>query len=256
MQPHSRTRGGDRAFTIVELLVVVAIIATLIGILVPTLSMMRRTAVATADLSNLRSLAAAHVGYMNMNGERFVDAGMPHGTVASPESSFVNRLKPYFGGNPVALRSPLDQSVHWPLELGGDGVPVIEGAVPVYRSTSYGMNNWISRTYSPAVALDGPGAGVDRLSQVAVPERLVSFLLMAESGGFASADHVHAEDWMASPAPARTAASQASIAAIDRAAPGPASRSNYAFLDGHVQSHEFRDVFTDAARNRFAPPSQ
>lgn len=256
MHPHSRTRGGDRAFTIVELLVVVAIIATLIGILVPTLSMMRRTAVATADLSNLRSLAAAHVGYMNMNGERFVDAGMPHGTVASPESSFVNRLKPYFGGSPVALRSPLDQSVHWPLELGGDGIPVVEGPVPVFRSTSYGMNNWLSRTYSPAVALDGPGAGVDRLSQVAVPERTVGFLLMAESGSFASADHVHAEDWAASPDPARTAATQASIGAIDRGRPGPDSRSNYAFLDGHVQTHEFRDVFTDAARNRFEPPAR
>ena len=253
MHPHSRARGRDRAFTIVELLVVVAIIATLIGILVPTVSMMRRTALATADLSNLRSLAAAHVAYMNMNGERFIDAGMPHGTVASPESSFVNRLKPYFGGSPVALRSPLDQSVHWPLEVGGDAVPVIDGPVPVYRSTSYGMNNWLSRNYSPAVALDGPGAGVDRLAQVARPERTVGFLLMAESGSFASADHVHAEDWMASPDPARTAASQASIAAIDRGVPSPASRSNYAFLDGHVQSHEFRDVFTDAARNRFDP---
>jgi prepilin-type N-terminal cleavage/methylation domain-containing protein/prepilin-type processing-associated H-X9-DG protein len=253
MQPHSRARGGDRAFTIVEVLVVVAIIATLIGILVPALSAMRRTAVATADLSNLRSLAAAHVAYMNMNGERFIDAGMPHGTVASPESSFVNRLKPYFGGNPVALRSPMDQSVHWPLEVGGDGIPVIDGPVPVYRSTSYGMNNWLSRTYSPAVALDGPGAGVDRLAQVARPERVVEFLLMAESGSFASADHVHAEDWAVSPDPARTAASQAAIGAVDRERPGPDSRSNYAFVDGHVRTHEFRDVFTDAARNRFDP---
>jgi len=195
MARFARARALRPAFTLVELLVTVGIIALLVGLLMPGLARVRRAGLATADLSNLRGLAMAHLAYMNVNDERFVDVGLPHGSFANPEQSFVARLRPYFGGSPVAFRSPLDESPHWSPEAGGEGEPVSsEGTNQLWRTTSYGMNNYLSRTYSPAAAL-GDGTGVDRLAQVRSPEEVVCFLPVAEHGDFASSDHPHAETW-------------------------------------------------------------
>ncbi len=257
MLRHNARRAARRGFTLVEVLVVVAVIALLVGLLLPGLAMVRRASLVTSDLSNLRGLSVAHLAYQNANNERFVDVGLPHGGVADPSNSFVERLRPYYGDHAtdVSFRSPLDASPHWPAELGGDGVPVVEGTPPVYRRTSYGMNNYLSRTYSPAVALDGIGAGVDRASQVSDPERTVCFLLMVERGSFASADHPHVEDWASSPDPAATAATQVAIGAAQPPGekPSPDSRSNYSFVDGHVRTQAFGELYRDAQRNQFDP---
>lgn len=59
-----RMRGGGRAFTLVELLVVVGLIAVLIGILMPALAAARAQARAVACLSNVRQIAMAAIQYV------------------------------------------------------------------------------------------------------------------------------------------------------------------------------------------------
>jgi prepilin-type N-terminal cleavage/methylation domain-containing protein/prepilin-type processing-associated H-X9-DG protein len=59
------------AFTLVELLVVVAIIALLIAILLPSLARARQTAVSTMCLSNLRQFAAASHMYAQRHSDRY-----------------------------------------------------------------------------------------------------------------------------------------------------------------------------------------
>ena len=53
----------SRAFTIIELLVVVSIIALLIGILLPAIGKAREQAKLTQSQANMRNLAAAHATY-------------------------------------------------------------------------------------------------------------------------------------------------------------------------------------------------
>src|SRR3954467_7175409 len=67
--PHSR------AFTLVELLVVIGIIALLIAILLPTLSRARESARRTQCLANIAELGRAVLLYAHDNKDHLPDAG-------------------------------------------------------------------------------------------------------------------------------------------------------------------------------------
>jgi prepilin-type N-terminal cleavage/methylation domain-containing protein/prepilin-type processing-associated H-X9-DG protein len=65
---HLPSRPRRRAFTLVELLVVIGIIALLVAILLPSLSRARESAKGVACLSNLRQMATAAQAYANEHG--------------------------------------------------------------------------------------------------------------------------------------------------------------------------------------------
>lgn len=76
MNQHNTTPKNRRiakdGFTLIELLTVVAIIAILSAILIPTVGQMRETAVKTADISKLRQISAASLLYATQNREKLV----------------------------------------------------------------------------------------------------------------------------------------------------------------------------------------
>ena len=105
----SGTRHQSKAFTLVELLVVIGIIALLISILLPSLAKARSAAISVSCLANLNQFGAAAMMYANDN-----KGALPLATAASPKWpnngpwDWVNKfydgmtsLLPYMGGGRV-----------------------------------------------------------------------------------------------------------------------------------------------------------
>ncbi len=117
----TRNSRFPRGFTLIEVIVVLAIIAILMSMVYPMYTSMSERAKATKDLSNLRQIGMAAQLYMNDN----------DGMLFSPASSWMAQLRP--GANSKyfsawrALQSPFDRR---PSSEKGDA------ATPI----SYGVN--------------------------------------------------------------------------------------------------------------------
>ncbi len=245
-------RPSNRGFTIVEILAVIGVIVVLMGIAIPAIQTARLASLNTKDLSQLRQLGIAHLAYQAVNGDRFVDVGLPHGGYGDEARSFTEVLAKY--SDDVMFQSPLDDSPHWPSDLGGEERGVEPGTVGPLRRTSYGMNNYLSRNYSPNVAIYGPGHAADGLMKIRRPERIVCFIHMARTGSFAVSDHPHVESWAAGNEPWRLASDQMSISAAEgRELVDSLASSNYGFVDGSTGSRYFIDLYKTRQKNAFDP---
>jgi prepilin-type N-terminal cleavage/methylation domain-containing protein/prepilin-type processing-associated H-X9-DG protein len=241
-----------RAFTLVELLVVVAILAIVVALSFPALALLQQRARVVHCSANLRSLQLASLAYAQDNAGWLIDARLPHGGHdQGSDESFVDVLARRNYCDTSLIRSPLDTSPHWAIEQGGEGIPV-SGANGALRRTSYGLNNHLAREFSPWAAID-PSLATDRLSKVADHAGTVQLLLMAETGPYAAADHPHVEGWGASPQAPTIASAEVSVAAVSGGRASPESQSNWSFLDGHVETALFGAIYVDAERNRLDP---
>src|SRR3954451_20440222 len=106
----------QRAFTLIEVLVVIAIIAILAAILIPSLKSALEGAKATKDLSNLRQIGALMQSYLNDK-----DQVLPL-TTTWPGTSPAPVLYPKYASTTKIFQSPFDKRT--PSEANDGTAPV------------------------------------------------------------------------------------------------------------------------------------
>jgi prepilin-type N-terminal cleavage/methylation domain-containing protein/prepilin-type processing-associated H-X9-DG protein len=209
-----------RAFTLLELLVVIAIIALLAALAFPVIGGVKARAQQAACASNLRQIGAAMILYCQDHEGRF-----PASTHSGPASeSWIYTLLPYLAQVEEVRLSPGDPDYEKRRAL---------------RTTSYTMNEYL------VVPLTGPfGEQLEPAAdyrQLPQPTRTVTTFLAAEGKVTTSADHTHSRNW-------KIWKTVTNDITADRFRSGGRSkdkdrgRANYLFADGHVESHEARTV--------------
>ncbi len=121
-------RFGKKAFTLIELMVVISIIGILASLLLPTLASGKRRAHVTACLSNLRQIGLGLNMYVEDNGNHLPACAWPlpsQGTNQPPLPSIAVTLMPYLKADRI-FRCPADFKI-FPTE-----------------QTSYEWNGWLN----------------------------------------------------------------------------------------------------------------
>jgi prepilin-type N-terminal cleavage/methylation domain-containing protein len=108
-----------RAFTLIEVMVVLAVIVIMMAMVYPAYTTISERAKATKDMSNLRQIGIATQTYLNDS----------DGMLFSPATSWMSQLSPKYFYGWRGFQSPFDKR---PSSEGGTGTPV--------SPISYGIN--------------------------------------------------------------------------------------------------------------------
>jgi prepilin-type processing-associated H-X9-DG protein/prepilin-type N-terminal cleavage/methylation domain-containing protein len=183
------------AFTLVELLIVVAIIGVLASLLLPAISRGKQRARGAQCLNNLRQIGVASVLYASDNEDTIPQS-------QHSKASWVGTLQPYLSGTNLH-RCPLDRKL--------------------LRGYSYAVNDFLTPHPSGA-----PDINYSKVTSLADPSETLQMAEMAETDDDTTGvDHFHFAD----PSDGGYAPSSFEMQVEVRR---HEQRANYLFVDGHV----------------------
>jgi general secretion pathway protein G len=225
------TASRRAAFTLIELLTVIAIIGILAALVIPTVGAVRTQARQAECISNLRQIGVAITAFADAHRGAFPETS--HGAAANLEQiSWVYTLKPFLGEVDEVRVCPLDPRREDRLRL---------------RLSSYVLNDYLdAKTYYDPFGR--PSGTVPRLPALREPARTPTVFVGADTLALdLSSDHIHAREW-----PGAWPRVTADIAPDRFRAGAPLAdrsdgRAPYLFADGHVQV-----ISAAALKNRIA----
>lgn len=169
-----RLRRPITAFTLIELLIVIAIISILAAILFPVFARAKMAAHRTADLTHIRQIGVAAVMYADQNDETFLS--FPFIDPATPPARagglhWADRFMPFVKNKEVFSSKVNTDPIYHPPGYwlpGADSNATPESDFRVYRVT-YTLNHMLTRgDRSPQYAGAVPITSVERQAEVAM----------------------------------------------------------------------------------------
>ncbi|MGO9110926.1 MAG: type II secretion system protein [Thermoguttaceae bacterium] len=211
---HTLCHGG---FTLVELLVVVAILATLIALLLPAVQAARKTARTTKCLNNLHQIGVGMALFTDIDGH------FPWTYHAGNTESWIVTMGPYLENTDQVRLCPED-----PL-----GLKRVVANVAGIRGTSYVINEYV------AYATDD-GYSCLNINFMKSTNTLPVLFEGADYGRTVEDDHVHTSTWYATVDIAQGTVINTMVAEINPTQ--HVTCANYLYADGHAETVSY-DTF-------------